>query len=149
MPQPAGGGRRRGRELAMKLLYQCELGGQPLDAAVATHEEYAAAAARSQTFALQLARGVQEHRAEIDTTLKASLTGWADDRLAAIDATLLRMAIFELLYSEDIPARVAIDEAIELSREYSTEGSSSFVNGVLDAVATRHAPHKLSIIKKD
>ena len=141
------GTRRKGRELAMKLLYQCELGGQPLDAVCATFEEFSGAGESSRTFALQLARGVQTHRTEIDAKLKESLKDWSEDRLAAIDATLMRAAIFEMLFCDDIPARVAIDEAIDLSREYSTEGSSKFVNGVLDAIASRHAPAKLSQTK--
>jgi N utilization substance protein B len=141
------GSRRKGRELAMKLLYQCELGGSDLDTVCGTFEEFTAAAATARDFSLFLARGVQQNRAEIDTKLKESLKGWSEDRLAAIDATVMRVAIFELLFCDDIPARVAIDEAIDLSREYSTEGSSKFVNGVLDAVATRHAAHKLTQTK--
>lgn len=141
------GSRRKSRELAMKLLYQCELGGQKLDAVCATFEEFTEAAERARDFALLLAKGVQAHRAEIDAKLKECLKDWSEDRLAAIDATVMRVAIFEMVFCDDIPARVAIDEAIDLSREYSTEGSSKFVNGVLDAVATRHAPHKLSQTK--
>lgn len=131
----------------MKLLYQCELGGQPLDAVCATFEEFTGAGETSRDFSLLLAKGVQANRPAIDAKLKESLKDWSEDRLAAIDATVMRVAIFELLFCDDIPARVAIDEAIDLSREYSTEGSSKFVNGVLDAVATRHAPHKLAPAK--
>ncbi len=131
----------------MKLLYQCELGGQPLDAVCKTFEEYEAAGQDSRAFSLKLSRGVQEHRAEIDAKLKESLKGWSEDRLAAIDATVMRVAIYELLFCDDIPARVAMDEAIDLSREYSTEGSSKFVNGVLDAIASKHVPDKLSASK--
>jgi len=128
----------------MKLLYQCDLGGQPLDAVCATFEEFAGAGEASREFSLMLARGVQANRKDIDAKLKECLKDWSEDRLAAIDATVMRVAIFEMVFCDDIPARVAIDEAIDLSREYSTEGSSKFVNGVLDAVASRHAPAKLS-----
>jgi len=138
-----GGGRRKGRELAMKLLYQTGITGQGLDEACATFEEFTAAAPAAREFALALARGVVARRTELDVALTAALKDWSLDRLSAIDGALLRVAAFELLYRDDIPARATLDEAIELSREYSSGEAAGFVNGVLDAVARGRAPHKL------
>lgn len=142
-PDAGTGGRRKGRELAMKLVYQTGISGQPLADACATFEEYGAASPAAREFALALAGGVGERRADIDAALAASLKDWSLDRLSAIDAALLRVAAYELLFREDIPARATLDEAIELSREYSTGESAKFVNGVLDGLARSRAPHKL------
>lgn len=139
---PAGG-RRRARELAMKLLYQVKVGGGTLDEAIEGFEELGEAPERVREFALDLARGVADRRSDIEDALRGALTGWDLDRLAAIDGQLLRVAAYELLFCDDIPARVTIDEAIEISREYSTAESTKFVNGVLDAVAAKHAARKL------
>lgn len=140
---PAGG-RRRGRELALKLLYQVHVGGGTLDEACATFDELKDAPERVRSFALELAKGVVDRRSDVDDVLRGALTGWDLDRLAAIDGQLLRVAAYELLYCDDIPAKVTIDEAIEISREYSTAESTKFVNGVLDAVAAKHAAGKLN-----
>jgi len=147
-PAPTGG-RRKGRELAMKLLYQVHLGGGTLDQACATFDEYQDAPDRVRGFGLELAKGVVDRRADVEAALRESLTGWDLDRLAAIDSQLLRVAAYELLFCDDIPARVTIDEAIEISRLYSTEESTKFVNGVLDAVASKHAARKLAKGKGD
>jgi len=96
-----------------------------------------------QHFALQLARGVLEHREDIDAKIKEALQRWEFDRLAAVDTQLMRVAIYELLFLDDIPANVTIDEAIELSRQYSTEQSSKFVNGVLGNLCAKYAAHKV------
>jgi N utilization substance protein B len=137
-----GGTRRKGRALAMKLLYQVELGGQPLDDVCSRYEEFASAPDKVREFALALARGVVEHKEELDAGIKEALDNWEFDRLAAVDRQLLRVAAYELIHLEDIPARVTINEAIELSREYSTENSAGFVNGVLDNLCGRRAAHK-------
>jgi len=126
----------------MKLLYQVELGGQPLESVCRNYEEYASAPEKIRDFALELARGVTERKEELDAAIKEALDNWDFDRLAAVDKQLLRAAAFELIHLEDIPAKVTINEAIELSREYSTENSAGFVNGVLDNLLSRRAAHK-------
>jgi N utilization substance protein B len=127
----------------MKLLYQVHVGRGTLAEACASFEEFKESPERVRTFALELAQGVVDRRSDVDDVLRGALTGWDLDRLAAIDGQLLRVAVYELLFCDDIPARVTIDEAIEISREYSTGESTKFVNGVLDAVASKHAARKL------
>ncbi len=127
----------------MKLLYQAVPGGQSLEDVLRDFNEYQKAPERVQHFALQLARGVLEHREDIDAKIKEALQRWEFDRLAAVDTQLMRVAIYELLFLDDIPANVTIDEAIELSRQYSTEQSSKFVNGVLGNLCAKYAAHKV------
>jgi N utilization substance protein B len=128
----------------MKLLYQVLAGGRTFEEACANFEELAAAPDRSREYALEAAQGVMRHRERLDAAIAGSLSPeWTFDRIAAVELQLIRIAAWELLEREDIPARVTIDEAIELAREYATAESTKFVNGVLDALAAKHAAHKL------
>ena len=142
-PGAPAGGRRRSREIALKLLYQVRMGGGSLDEACDGFEEYLAVPEHVRAFARELAKGTIERVADVDEALREAITGWDMDRLAALDRELLRLASYELLFCDDIPARGTINEAIEISREYSTAESTKFVNGVLDAVAAKRAPRKL------
>ncbi|MCL4118577.1 UNVERIFIED_CONTAM: hypothetical protein GTU68_046285, partial [Idotea baltica] len=126
-----GPGRREARERALELLYESEardldaeqlLSGLPL-----SPNEYAIAALE----------GVEARRPEIDTLINDHAQGWTLDRLPNVDRAILRLAIWELVAQPDVPSAVIMDEAVELAKEYSTEKSSSFVNGVLDAVARK------------
>lgn len=83
--------------------------------------------------------GVQEHHAEIDEMLARYADRWAIDRMPVIDRTLLRIALFELLWGDDIPVPVAINEAVELAKELSTEDSGRFINGLLGKIAEKEA----------
>lgn len=86
-----------------------------------------------------LVEGVQEHHAAIDEMLTRYADRWAIDRMPVIDRTLLRIALFELLWGDDIPVPVAINEAVELAKELSTEDSGRFVNGLLGRIAESEA----------
>ena len=85
-------------------------------------------------FAEDLGTGVLEHQDAVDTKIKAYCQNWDFHRIAVVDRNILRIAIYELLFREDIPPVVSINEAIELAKKYSTEDSGRFVNGVLDRV---------------
>ena len=78
---------------------------------------------------------VDNHIYDLDTLIKETSTQWSPERIARIDRIILRIGIVELLYLKDVPARVAIDEAVHLARAYSTAKSYAFVNGILDAIA--------------
>lgn len=86
-------------------------------------------------FAEDLVKGVTEHRAAIDDLLTAKSKNWSLARMARVDLSILRIAIFELLYRDDIPKNVTINEAIEVAKKFGTEDSPSFVNGILDEIA--------------
>jgi N utilization substance protein B len=132
----------------MKLLYQAELGGRSLEDLCRNFEEYEAAPDHVKKFALELARGVLERRDEMDEKIAGALERWDFKRLAAVDMQLLRLALYEMLFCDDISANVAISEAIELSRQYSTAQSSRFVNGVLGKLCDMYAPHKVTRTRK-
>ena len=96
-------------------------------------ERYRIAPGR-RTYLARLVRAVAEHRAEIDRALQQALTNWRLERLSAIDRNILRLAAAEILFLEDVPAPVSIQEAIRLAEKYGTTESPRFVNGVLDAL---------------
>jgi N utilization substance protein B len=86
-------------------------------------------------FAEVLVNGVNEHIESLDRLISERARDWTLDRMPVIDKNLLRMALFEMLYLEEVPSAVAINEAVDLAKTYSTEGSSRFVNGLLAAVS--------------
>lgn len=87
------------------------------------------------SYALELVEGVQTHHADIDALIVAYADRWAIQRMPLIDRNLVRMAIFELMWGDDIPVAVAINEAVELAKELSTDDSGRFVNGLLGRIA--------------
>lgn len=87
-----------------------------------------------QPYSAAVARGVAEHSAHIDELITTHLQTWTLDRLPAVDRAILRVAVWELLYADDVPEPVAVDEAVELAKELSTDDSPGFVNGVLGQV---------------
>ena len=85
-------------------------------------------------YTVVVARGVSDHAAHIDDLITSHLQGWTLDRLPAVDRAILRVAVWELLYADDVPEPVAVDEAVELAKGLSTDESPGFVNGVLGQV---------------
>jgi transcription antitermination protein NusB len=88
-------------------------------------------------FARLLISGTLEHLPEIDRQIKAQLQHWDFDRLARVDCANLRMSVYALLFQKDIPASVTIDEAIDIAKEFGSDDSYKFINGVLDAIAKK------------
>ncbi|MGC8916208.1 MAG: transcription antitermination factor NusB [Thermoanaerobaculum sp.] len=131
------GVRRRGRELALQMLYQHELSGASLEEMTVRFEELEQAPAQARDFAVALVRGVLAHRDEIDQAVAEQAEHWRLDRMAAVDRNILRLAIFELLFHPDTPPAVVIDEAVELAKRFGSEQSGPFVNGVLDGFLHR------------
>jgi N utilization substance protein B len=126
--------RHRAREHVLKALYALELGEQPLDTISRTLIENGGLDAATLPFARDLFYMVAKNIPKIDLYITRLATNWNLDRLAVVDKNILRMAICEVEYMPDIPVKVAINEAIELARKYSTLESTSFVNGILDQV---------------
>jgi N utilization substance protein B len=112
--------------------FACELSGDKwqdqIDRLTAAHQ------VSSSEFVTRHAALYEDHKQQIDNDIIKHLKNWDFGRLAVIDRVILRMAIIELLYFEDIPPEVSINEAIELAKKYSTEKSDKFINGLLDAV---------------
>ena len=125
------GPRHEARERALGLLYEAEMKH------VDPGELLTGLAVPPDPFAAALVEGVARRGAEIDELVAGAAVGWELDRMAAVDRAVLRLATYELLEQAAVPVAVVIDEAVELVKQYSTEDSGRFVNGVLSAVAAR------------
>jgi N utilization substance protein B len=134
------GQRRRGREAALQILYsldvQPELGAEPAIARFygSFVEEAASAAGEGRAFVERLVRGVVEHLADIDARISGASLHWRLERMARVDRNLIRLAVYEMLFCDDIPGKVAINEAIEIAKRFGERETPAFVNGVLDRV---------------
>jgi N utilization substance protein B len=126
--------RRKIRERVLQALYAFELSREPLPFVLETVLADLKKDEENYRFAAQLIEKVVETSPTLDELIRDRVTNWEFGRLAVIDRLILRMAICELLYFEDIPPKVSINEAIEIARRFSTEKSDKFVNGVLDSV---------------
>lgn len=123
--------RRRGsRKIALDVLYEHEVANKPVDEILGRY-----AKDPSYDFAARLVIGVGEHQQKLDSVISDYAEDWALERMPVIDRNLLRMGLFEILYVDEIPTAVAIDEAIELAKLYSTEDSGRFINGILARAA--------------
>ncbi|HEX5137155.1 MAG TPA: transcription antitermination factor NusB [Planctomycetota bacterium] len=127
--------RTRGRELALQLLYMVDARG---DEALLGVDEFLREEAPDETeaheFARELLSGTLDHQEEIDKAISAAAQNWNLRRMALVDRNILRMAVFEMLFAKDIPAKVSINEAIEMGKRFSTQQSGAFINGILDRI---------------
>lgn len=126
--------RRQAREDALSLLYSGDI--MDSDAATLIDEGGFPEDIELGEYAESLVRGVMEHRDDIDERLAATSENWSIDRMPVVDRALLRLAVYEMAYVDDVPVSVAINEAVELAKIYGGEDESSrFVNGVLGRIA--------------
>jgi N utilization substance protein B len=130
------GMRRKGRELALQALYQLDVRGEEAGPTLRLFWEQCDAPDDARTFGEDLVGGVLGERPRIDELITASSDNWRMDRLSHVDRNILRVATYELLCRRDVPASVAIDEAIEIAKRFGSDESATFVNGVLDSIAT-------------
>ena len=136
MPKPVKG-RHQARKRAVDLLFEAEARG--LSPAAMADARTALADANPDVaplhpYTITVARGVSEHTDHIDDLIASHLQGWTLDRLPAVDRAILRVAVWELLHADDVPEPVAVDEAVELAKELSTDETPGFVNGVLGQI---------------
>ena len=129
-----GGGRRKSRELALQALYAMDLTGD-WEARSAVWFE-GGRSPDSIPFAEKLVSGVLTNRAIIDEKIESHTKNWSVYRMNVIDRNILRIATYELLWCEDIPASASINEALELAKAYASSESRKFLNGILDKLAT-------------
>src|ERR1700721_990060 len=130
-------GRHQARKRAVDLLFEAEARG--LTAADVADARNAGAERQADVtplnpYTVTVARGVTQHAEHIDDLISAHLQGWTLDRLPAVDRAILRVAVWELLHAVDVPEPVAVDEAVELAKQLSTDDSPGFVNGVLGQI---------------
>jgi len=130
------GFRRQSRELAMQMLYALDA-----DPSVSIQtlfqvfrEEHPKHQERVREFAEELVTGVHTQREPIDSAIKSLSKNWALSRMPRVDLSIMRIAVYELMFLEEIPKKVSINEAIEIARTFGSKDSSSFVNGILDEI---------------
>lgn len=132
------GMRRESREFVLQFLYQTDIAGdknaEPRPQALKSFWNVQEANPKSRAFAEKLINGVLDHLDAVDTKIKAYSKNWDFHRIAVVDRNILRLAVYELLFRDDIPPVVSINEAIELAKKFSTDDSGRFVNGILDRV---------------
>lgn len=131
--------RTRARELALQFLYTLEVRGGDARDELDDFLERSGASRIARAFCTALVDGVLARRADLDALIGATATRWSLKRMPAVDRTILRLGSYELLHSQDVPAGVAINEAIELGKRYSTAASGAFINGILDQVRLKRA----------
>jgi transcription antitermination protein NusB len=118
------------RREAVFALYQQEVTGRPFEDLLEG----------AKPFTRELVDGVGEHRAELDELIATHSKGWSLDRIATLERNIMRVALYEALYEDDVPVEVAIDEAVELSKEYCGADAPGFVNGILGAALEERGP---------
>ena len=133
--------RRQAREMALQMLYQSDVGGADGEQVLAEFRptEYSADADRAFSYARSLVEGTLSHRQEIDDLIRQQAEHWRLERMPPVDRNILRLAVYEFLYQTDVPKLVILDEAIELAKEFGSEQSGRFVNGLLDGILKHHS----------
>jgi len=134
------GQRRKSREIALQMLYQLEMTGQPPHLVIDLYYELTRngedkdpdLAKAVRPFAEQLLNGVYLHRGELDKMIVAASENWRLERMSIIDRNVLRIALFEMLHCPEVPLRVSINEAIDLGKTFGSPDSGAFINGILD-----------------
>lgn len=129
-------GRRQAREWVVQFLFQTEFNPEELDQALDEFwsNDEKRPLERDRNYANEVIHGVIEQQTKIDRTLKRYTANWDVDRLGVLDRIVLRVAVYEMLFREDVPPVVSINEAIEIAKAYSGQKSARFVNGVLDRI---------------
>lgn len=129
------GKRRTARELAVQLLYQIEVAAGDPEAVTNRFWDERRAESDVELFASVLVKTYEENAEEVDAVVAAAAHNWDFDRIARVDRNILRVATTELLFVDDVPPKVTVNEAIEIAKKYgSTEKSYGFINGVLDRI---------------
>ena len=133
------GMRRRARELALQALFEADLSGHNAEQTL----EHLLAGAESPApeeiaqFSRELVLGVVQNKPKIDDTIRRHAPNWPLEQISAVDRNVLRVAIFEILFNNKVPTKVAINEAVDLAKTFGSDNSSKFVNGVLGAVSSQ------------
>ncbi len=135
--------RRQARSVALQALYEIDSVGHDQGQVVQQRVADEALPDEGGEFALDLVKGVEDHRDQLDTIISKYAPEWPVDQLAIVDRNILRMALYELRYAPDVPIKVAINEAVELAKMFGSDTAPRFVNGVLGAFLLEHPAGEL------
>ncbi len=131
--------RSTARKRALNTLYEADEKGQDILSLLAERIAEPGAQTPLPDYAIEIVRGVAEHRRDIDRTLNEHSTGWKVWRMPVVDRNILRIAVWEILFNDEVPGRVAIDEALGLAKTLCDEDSPAFIHGLLSAVCSSEA----------
>ena len=126
--------RKEARDQAFVLIFEKGINNESVEDILEAAKECRNFLEDEDGYTLKVFTGVFERREEIDSVISKNLTGWTNNRITKISLAVLRLAIFEIMYMDDIPDAVSVDEAVELCKTYSTQEDAAFVNGVLGTV---------------
>jgi N utilization substance protein B len=126
--------RRKARELALQALYCMDMTGDTSEEMLQRFCDHYNPPVKARPFFLELIRGVNGSRALIDRLIERFSRNWRLSRMSCVDRNIMRIAAYEMLFCGDIPAKVSINEAIDIGKKYGTEESGAFINGILDSV---------------
>lgn len=136
-------GRRKAREVALQVLYGLNFVNLDVEKAQDLFWGNFVAPKAAREFAAQLISGAWQHREELDALIAGCSDNWSLSRMSKVDISILRLAVFEFLYCDDIPPKVSINEAVDLGKMFGSENSGSFINGILDALKLKlHKNHE-------
>ena len=127
-------GRRETREWIVQFLFQLDFNPEPMDIALRDFWEEKEPVEREKIYAEEIIKGVVQHKEELDLRLSEYAKRWNSERMGAVDRTVMRVALFEMLHREDVPPIVSINEAVHFAKDFSSFASGRFVNGVLDRI---------------
>jgi len=127
------GKRRKARESTLQILFQLEFDDSELEKSFESFWRERKASKEIKEYSRWLVEGIESHRERIDRLIQSVSENWRVARMAIVDRNVLRIAVFELLYEENIAPAIVINEAIEITKKYSSEEAATFVNGILDA----------------
>ena len=127
-------GRRKAREIALQVLYGLNFENIDVQKALDLFWSNFVAPKAAKEFAAFLVQGTCEHKEELDKLIASCSDNWSLGRMSKVDISILRLAVFEFLYCDDIPPKVSLNEAVDLGKTFGSENSGSFINGILDAL---------------
>ena len=141
------GTRRQARELAMQALFYIDMQDNVSLQMIESFCDNFRPPKKVRPFFLKLVNGVLEVRGEIDTLIERYSKNWKIHRMGCVDRNVMRIAVYELLYCEDIPPKVSINEAVDVGKKFGTEESGAFINGIMDSI--RDALDSEGLLKKN
>ena len=129
------GVRRKAREAILQMLYEMDFCKKDVDEVISIYFADKEVTDELLIFSKDMLAGIAEKKSDIDAEISGNSTNWKISRMASVDKNILRMAVDELLWRNDIPIKVTINEAVEIAKKFGTSDSGAFVNGVLDNIA--------------
>ncbi|MBW2672424.1 MAG: transcription antitermination factor NusB [Deltaproteobacteria bacterium] len=131
------GHRRKAREIALQILYQVDVSKVDAAEAIQLFQDNFGMSQEAVEFSTQLIQCTLDHLNDIDELIKSCSEHWSLDRMSKVDRNVLRTAVCEFLYFDDIPPKVTLNEAIDIGKHYGSDNSGSFINGILDAIYSK------------